>query len=171
MNELFFIKPKEIHTLSVYVTNTPGALARIAQVFSRRGYNIESLVVSAAMDGSFSRMTIGVSGEKSGLDQIIRQVLKLIDVIQCMDHTFDNAVSKEMALIKIAAGPEDRSEALQIARHFGCKTVDLTENSMILQAVGNSTKLDSLAKMISKFQIIEVVRTGRVTMIRGEQET
>lgn len=171
MNQLFFSKPKEIHTLSVYVTNTPGALARIAQVFSRRGYNIESLVVSAAMDGSFSRMTIGVSGEKSGLNQIIKQVMKLVDVIHCMDHTFDNAVSKEMALIKIAAGPEDRSEALQIAEHFGCKTVDLTENSMILQAVGNSTKLDSLAKMISKFQIIEVVRTGKVTMIRGEFET
>jgi acetolactate synthase-1/3 small subunit len=171
MNEMIFDEPKEIHTLSVYVTNTPGALARIAQVFSRRGYNIESLVVSAAINGKFSRMTIGVSGEKSGLDQIIRQVMKLIDVIQCMDHTFDNAVCKEMALIKIVADPEERSEALQIAEHFGCKTVDLTANSMILQVVGNSDKLDALTRMICKFKIIEIVRTGQVTMIRGEQET
>lgn len=171
MNEQFFTKTKEIHTLSVYVANTPGALARIAQVFSRRGYNIESLVVSAAANGKFSRMTIGVSGEKSGLEQIIAQVSKLIDVIHCIDHTIDNAISKEMGLIKISASPEERSEALQIAEHFGCKTVDLTESSMILQVVGSSAKLDSMVKMISKFPIIEIVRTGKVTMARGDQQT
>ena len=165
------INNKPIHTLSVYVTNKPGVLARIAQTFSRRGYNIESLVVSPAMDGHFSRMTIGVSGEADGLDQIIRQVSKLIDVLRCTDHTYDDAVVKEMGLIKISVGAEERGEALQIAEHFGCKTVDLTETSMILQAVGDPSKIDALVEMIEKFKVIELVRTGKVLLARGAQTT
>ena len=165
------INGKLIHTLSVYVTNKPGVLARIAQTFSRRGYNIESLVVSPAMDGHFSRMTIGVSGEADGLDQIIRQVSKLIDVLHCTDHTMDDAVIKEMGLIKIAVSSEERGEALQIAEHFGCKTVDLTETSMILQAVGDPAKIDALVEMIEKFKIIELVRTGKVLLARGAETT
>ena len=165
------INNKPIHTLSVYVTNKPGVLARIAQTFSRRGYNIESLVVSPAMDGHFSRMTIGVSGEADGLDQIIRQVSKLIDVLRCTDHTYDDAVVKEMGLIKISVSAEDRGEALQIAEHFGCKTVDLTDTSMILQAVGDPSKIDALVEMIEKFKIIELVRTGKVLLARGAQTT
>jgi len=165
------INNKPIHTLSVYVTNKPGVLARIAQTFSRRGYNIESLVVSAAIDGHFSRMTIGVSGEADGLDQIIRQVSKLIDVLHCTDHTLDDSVTKEMGLIKIAVSADDRGEALQIAEHFGCKTVDLTETSMILQAVGDPSKIDALVEMIEKFKIIELVRTGKVLLARGAETT
>ena len=165
------INNKPIHTLSVYVTNKPGVLARIAQTFSRRGYNIESLVVSPAIDGHFSRMTIGVSGEADGLDQIIRQVSKLIDVLHCTDHTLDDSVTKEMGLIKIAVSADDRGEALQIAEHFGCKTVDLTETSMILQAVGDPSKIDALVEMIEKFKIIELVRTGKVLLARGAETT
>ena len=165
------INNKPIHTLSVYVTNKPGVLARIAQTFSRRGYNIESLVVSPAIDGHFSRMTIGVSGAPEGLDQIIRQVSKLIDVLHCTDHTYDDAVVKEMGLIKIAVKAEERGEALQIAEHFGCKTVDLTDSSMILQAVGDPAKIDALVEMIEKFKIIELVRTGKVLLARGAQTT
>ena len=108
-------KNREIHAVSVYVSNKPGALARIAQVFSRRGYNIESLVVSPAFDGNFSRMTISCSGEIDGLGQIIKQVDKLVDVIRCIDHTNDNSVIKEMGLIKIEVGSNYRSEAFQIA--------------------------------------------------------
>ncbi len=160
-----------IHTLSVYVSNKPGALARIAQVFARRGFNIESLVVSPAIDGQFSRMTIGCSGEINGLDQIIKQLSKLIDVLHCIDHTFDESVVKEMGLIKIAVDSECRSEALQIAEHYGCKTVDLTPNSMILQVVGNPDKIDALEEMIAKFRIIELVRTGKVVMSRGQETT
>lgn len=165
------INMKPIHTLSVYVTNKPGVLARVAQTFSRRGYNIESLVVSPAMDGHFSRMTIGVSGEADGLDQIIRQVSKLIDVLHCTDHTFDDAVVKEMGLVKISVSASERGEALQIAEHFGCKTVDLTETSMILQAVGDPSKIDALVEMIEKFKIIELVRTGKVLLARGAETT
>ena len=162
---------KNMHTLSVYVSNKPGALARIAQVFSRRGFNIESLVVSPAVDGQFSRMTISCSGDPEGLDQIIKQLLKLIDVLHCIDHTFDESVMKEMGLIKIAVNAEGRSEALQIAEHYGCKTVDLTADSMILQVVGNPSKIDALEEMIAKFKIIELVRTGKVVMSRGEEIT
>ena len=118
-------KNKEIHTVSVYVSNQPGALARIAQVFSRRGYNIESLVVSPAFDGNFSRMTISCSGELEGLDQIIKQVDKLVDVLRCIDHTSDNSVVKEMGLIKIEVNSNDRSEALQIAEHYGLSLIHI----------------------------------------------
>jgi acetolactate synthase-1/3 small subunit len=162
---------KNMHTLSVYVSNKPGALARIAQVFSRRGFNIESLVVSPAIDGHFSRMTISCSGDPSGLEQIIKQLQKLIDVLHCIDHTYDCSVMKEMGLIKIEVDSEGRSEALQIAEHYGCKTVDLTPSSMILQVVGDPVKIDALEEMIGKFRIIELVRTGKVVMRRGEDMT
>jgi len=162
---------KAMHTLSVYVANKPGALARIAQVFARRGFNIESLVVSPAVDGQFSRMTINCSGAPEGFDQIIKQMLKLVDVLHCIDHTFDTSVMKEMGLIKVSVDAEGRSEALQIAEHFGCKTVDLTPESMILQVVGDPAKIDALEEMIQKFRIVEMVRTGKVVMSRGEEIT
>jgi len=160
-----------LHTLSVLVNNQPGVLARIAQTFARRGYNIESLVVSPAREPRFSRMTIGARGNPEGLDQIIAQVNKLVDVLHCFDHTFDNAVVKELALVKIKAGPDTRGEALQIAEHFTCKTVDLTETSMVFMATGDAGKIDAMLSMISKFEIVELVRTGRVVMARGDQET
>ncbi|MCK4564123.1 MAG: acetolactate synthase small subunit [Verrucomicrobia bacterium] len=162
---------KAMHTLSVYVANKPGALARIAQVFARRGFNIESLVVSPAIDGHFSRMTITSSGAPEGLEQIIKQMVKLVDVLHCIDHTYDKSVMKEMGLIKIAVDSEGRSEALQIAEHYGCKTVDLTSESMILQVVGSPAKIDALEEMIAKFRIIELVRTGKVVMSRGQKTT
>lgn len=160
-----------IHTLSAYVANKPGVLARIAQVFARRGFNIDSLVVSSGGDGDFSRMTIGISGDPDGLDQIIKQVSKCVDVLHCFDHTGENAVVKELALIKLAVDTSQRTEALQIAEHFGAKTVDLTENSMILMVTGNSDKLDALVDMARKYKIIELVRTGKVVMARGDEET
>ncbi len=160
-----------IHTLSALVANKPGVLARIAQVFARRGFNIESLVVSPSKDGDYSRMTIGASGSEQGLAQIIAQVNKLVDVLHCYDHTFDNAVVRELALIKVAVGPEERTEALQIAQHFGCKTEDLTQESMIVMATGATEKIDALIKMLRKFSIVEMVRTGKVVMVRGEAST
>jgi acetolactate synthase I/III small subunit len=160
-----------LHTISVYVSNKPGVLARVAQVFARRGFNIESLVVSAAMDGHFSRMTIGLRGSLEGLDQIIKQTSKLIDVLRCVDHTGEEPVIKELVLVKVGVAAAGRSEVLQIAEHFGCKTVDLTETSMILQATGNTEKIDALVDMLRKFKIIELVRTGKVLMSRGEEIT
>lgn len=160
-----------IHTLSVYVSNKPGVLARIAQVFARRGFNIESLVVSPAIDGNFSRMTIGISGSSAGLEQIIRHVNKLVDVLTCVDHTDDKSVVRELALIKIRCAPGQRTEVLQVSEHFGCKTVDLTETSMIVMATGASDKVDACVKMMRQFDVIELVRTGKVVMARGDTAT
>ena len=159
------------HTLSVLVNNEPGVLMRICQVFSRRGFNIDSLVVSQGRDPQFSRMTIGISGDSSGLHQIIMQVGKLIDVIHCFEHTSNNSVTKEMILIKILCSTDDRSAALQITEHFGGKTVDLTPTSMVVMINGDSPKVDAAVTMFSQYEIIETVRTGKVVMARGEQAT
>lgn len=159
------------HTLSILVSNQPGVLMRICQVFSRRGFNIDSLVVSEGRNAHFSRMTIGVSGDPQGLDQIIMQVGKLIDVIHCFEHTMDNSVTKEMVLVKIQCSPSERSMALQITEHFSGKTVDLTPSSMVVMINGDSPKVDAAITMFSQFNIIETVRTGKVVMARGEQPT
>ena len=164
--------PKQMpHSLSVYVNNRPGVLMRICQAFARRAFNIDSLVVSQSRDARYSRITIGLTGDPEGLDQIIKQVAKLIDVIHCSEHTLDNSVSKEMVLIKIRCSPNERSQALQITEHFAGKTVDLTPASMIVMITGDSPKLDSAIAMFSQFEIIETVRTGKVVMARGEEPT
>ncbi|MBU1693390.1 MAG: acetolactate synthase small subunit [Verrucomicrobia bacterium] len=161
----------DIHTLSVYVANKPGVLARIAQVFARRGFNIDSLVVSSSVDGNFSRMTITAQGDPAGLQQVIEALRKLIDVLHCVDHTNEDVVVRELALAKVKISPEERTEALQIADHFGAKTVDLTESSMILMVTGTTDKLDAMIGLVKKFQVIELVRTGKVVMARGGEET
>lgn len=159
------------HTLSIFVNNEPGVLMRICQVFSRRGFNIDSLVVSRGRSARYSRMTIGISGDSEGLEQIIRQVSKLIDVIHCFEHTSADAVTKELCLVKIACSPDERSQALQITEHFGGKTVDLTPKSMIVMVHGDSPKIDAAVTVFGQFEIIETVRTGKVVMARGEQAT
>jgi acetolactate synthase-1/3 small subunit len=160
-----------IHTLSVHVANKPGVLARIAQVFSRRGYNIDSLVVSPSVDGRYSRMTIAAQGSAEGLEQIIKQVGKLVDVLHCTDHALEELVVRELALIKLVVVAAERTECLQICEHFAGKTVDLTDESMIVMVSGNSDKVDACVNMMRKFNIVELVRTGKVVMARGAQET
>lgn len=155
------------HTLSVYVNNQPGVLARIAQVFSRRAYNIDSLVVSQGRDPRFSRMTIGVSGDSKMLDQIIKQVNKLIDVIHCHEHDEEDAVVKEMALVKVLCPASERTEILQIIDHFRGKTVDFTESSIVAMFNGDTDKVDAAIRLLSNYDIIETVRTGKVVMARG----
>jgi acetolactate synthase-1/3 small subunit len=159
------------HTLSVLVSNEPGVLMRICQVFSRRGFNIDSLVVSEGRNANFSRMTIGISGDPQGLSQIIMQVGKLVDVIHCSEHDSEEAVVKELIMVKFLADDTQRTQALQIIEHFGGKTVDLTPTSMIALVSGNSSKIDAAISMFSQFEIIETVRTGKIVMARGEQPT
>ena len=158
------------HTLSMYVNNKPGVLMRICQVFARRGYNIDSVVVSQGRDPRFSRLTLGISGDPKGLDQIIKQCEKLIDVIHCSEHTGADAVAKELVMVKLLV-KGDRTEVLQIVEHFRGKTVDLTEASMIALIHGDSDKVDAAIRLLSQFEIIETVRTGKVVMARGEQPT
>ena len=159
------------HTISIKMVNKPGVLARVAQIFSRRGWNLDSLVVSSCMDSEYSRMTVTAQGLSENLEQIVQQVSKLVDVVHCTDHSNDISVVKELALIKIRCSVEERIELLQIVEHFDCKTIDFTATSMIIQASGNSDKLDAMIKLVEKFDIVELVRTGKVLMARGEQET
>jgi acetolactate synthase-1/3 small subunit len=159
------------HTLSILVRNQPGVLMRICQVFARRGYNIDSLVVSQGRNPKFSRMTIGLSGDPDGLEQIVLQVGKLIDVIHCSEHTSARAVTREMVLVKISAPAAQRTEILQVIEHYGGKTVDLTESSLIAMIVGNSDKVDAAVRMLGNYEIIETVRTGKVVMARGDEPT
>ncbi len=159
------------HTISIYVANKPGVLARIAQVFSRRGFNIDSLVVSPSVDGRYSRMTVAAQGSSEGLEQIILQVSKLVDVLHCIDHSASNAIVREMALVKMQVDSEQRAEALQICEHYGCKTVDLATTAMTAMVTGQSDKIDACLNMLAKFKIIELVRTGKVVMARGDEAT
>ena len=160
------------HTLSVFVNNSPGVLMRITQVFARRGFNIDSLVVSEGRDDRFSRMTIGITGSSNGLEQIIKQVSKLIDVIHCVRHNADDSIVRELLLVKLViTDTESRTAALQIIGHFSGKTVDLTPTSMIAMLSGETSKLDAATRMFSDFEIIETVRTGKVVMARGASTT
>lgn len=159
------------HSISLLVANKPGVLIRIALVFNRRGYNIESLVVSPAHNGKFSRMNITASGDRKTLEQIIKQLNKLIDVIHAKDHTGEVAVEKELALIKLQCPPEKRTEVLQIIEHFKSQTVDLTENTVMIQVTGNTEKLDAMELILDKYGILEMVRTGKIIMARGSGQT
>lgn len=159
------------HTISILVVNKPGVLMRVAQVFSRRGFNIDSLVVSSGFDNKFARITITAQGNDENLDQIKKQLSKLVDVMHCIEHEGINSIVKEMALIKVACSVDKRAEILQVSEHFACKTVDMTRTSMVIQATGNSDKLDALIGQLSDYKIIELVRTGKVLMARGEEET
>jgi acetolactate synthase-1/3 small subunit len=160
-----------VHTISVFVANKPGVLARIAQIFARRGFNIDSLVVSPSADGRYSRMTIASQGSTEGLEQIILQVSKLVDVMHCVDHDMAESIVREMALAKLRVTADQRTEALQICEHFSCKTVDLSSTSMTVLVTGNSEKLDACLGMLQEFEIIELVRTGKVVMARGDETT
>ena len=163
--------PQQIHTISLFVNNVPGVLVRVALVFSRRGFNIESLVVSPGAEGRFSRMTITCSGEPEVLEQIIKQLAKLVDVVHAIDHTGDLAYESEIALIKIETPLAERTEILQIAEHFKARVVDYGSESMILQAYGSSEKLDALISLLRPYSIAELVRSGKLLMARGKSAT
>ena len=159
------------HSISLFVHDRPGVLVRVALVFSKRGYNIESLVVSPAARGGFSRMTITCSGASETLEQIIQQLAKLVDVMHAIDHTDESTYETEIALIKVACEREDRGEILQVAEHFNAKVVDYGAESLILRSYGSSEKLDALIALLQTFEIVELVRSGKVLMLRGRSLT
>lgn len=160
-----------IHTISLTVRNKPGVLVRIALVFARRGYNIESLVVSPGKTEDFSRMTVTCSGDPVTLEQIIKQCAKLVDVVHATDHTGQDVIGEEIALIKLKAGLEERTSLLQIAEHYRAKVVDYGEASLILRVSGSSEKINALISLLRRFEILELMRSGKLVMIRGAGET
>jgi acetolactate synthase-1/3 small subunit len=164
-------EPVGIHTLSLFVNNKPGVLVRVALVFSRRAFNIESLVVSPAAEGRFSRMTITCSGRRQDLAQVVKQLAKLVDVVHAIDHTADQSYEVEIALIKLHSPLDQRTEILQIAEHYKARVVDFGRNALVLQAFGSSEKLDALIELLRPFQLVELVRSGKLLMARGERTT
>ena len=160
-----------LHTISVLVENQPGVLARVSHVFARRGYNIESLAVSRTEDPTVSRMTIVVAGNDELFNQMGKQMLKLIDVIKVIDHTRDNLVERELALIKVKTDPSTRGEIMQIADVFRANLVDISNDTVMIEVTGKQGKVDAIQRMLEKFEILELVRTGRIVLVRGAKQT
>jgi len=160
------------HTISCRVRNRPGVLARVAGLFSRRGYNIDSLAVSTAHKPGESRMTIVVQEvDEDVIAQIVQQLYKLVDVIQVFDHTGDVVVERELAIMKIKTSPETRQEILQLATVFRARTVDVGDDNIVLEVTGTPDKVEALERIMHPYGILEMVRTGKVIMTRGNQPT
>jgi acetolactate synthase-1/3 small subunit len=160
-----------LHTISLFVNNKPGVLVRVSLVFSRRAFNIESLVVSPAAEGRFSRMTITCSGDPDSLEQVVKQLAKLVDVVRAIDHTGDQAFETEIALVKIECPLDERTHILQISEHYKARVVDFGAESLILQVYGSSEKLDAFIELLRPFGIAELVRSGKLLMARGKRIT
>jgi acetolactate synthase I/III small subunit len=158
-------------TIGLLVNDRPGVLVRVSQVFARRAYNIESLVVSRAHRPECSRMTITTTGPKDVLSQIILQLNKLVDVIHAVDHTDNQSVTRELALFKVNCSIPQRTELLQITEVFRGKTVDISEETITVETTGTTEKINAMEQMFGKFDLREVVRTGKVVMARGEEAT
>jgi acetolactate synthase-1/3 small subunit len=156
------------HTLVALVENQPGVLQRVANLFSRRGFNIDSLTVGTTDTDKISRMTIVVDGANTQVEQVIKQLYKLIDVLRVSDVTEDRTVDRELALIKVhATNSASRSEVVQLADIFRGKVVDVAGDSLIVEVTGDEEKISSLLLMLRPFGIKEMVRTGIVSMTRG----
>lgn len=158
------------HVLTVLVENKPGVLARIAGLFSRRGFNIESLSVSPTNDEKISRMTIVATGDDAVLEQINKQLNKLINVIKIIDLTSTQYVDREMALIKLDVAQKNRAEIMQVVEIFKAKIVDASAKSLIIEATGEEEKINSLIEMLKRFGIKELVRTGKVAIARSSNQ-
>ena len=164
---------KEIkkHTISLLVSNKPGVLIRIALVFSRRGYNIDSLVVSESNSPEYSRMTITATGDKKSLVQIIKQLNKLIDVVHAIDNTDNSIIKRELALIKISCVPDGRSDLLMLINACKGIAVDIGDKTISFEVSGPSEKIDAVKKIFEPYGILEIVRTGVTLMARGDEGT
>ncbi len=154
------------HTISILVENKFGALNRIVGLFSARGYNIDSISVGTSEDDSVARVTIVSKGDDDVIEQIIKQLNKLIDVTKVVDLTYDSFVERELVLVKVAANRNSRPELMQISEIFRSKIIDISQRSITIEATGGEQKVDAMIKMLSPFGIKEIARTGRVALKR-----
>ncbi|MFZ5942618.1 MAG: acetolactate synthase small subunit [Bacillota bacterium] len=157
------------HTLAVLVENHPGVLSRVSGLFSRRGYNIGSLVVSETDDSSISRMTIVVDGDERIIEQVTKQLNKLIDVIKVNDITHEDTVSRQLLLVRVAADNSAKGEIAQLMDIFRAKIVDIGKKSVIVEATGDEDKIQAIIRSLQPFGIQEIVKTGTVAMVRGSK--
>jgi len=157
------------HTIAILVENKFGAFIRIAGLFAAKGYNIDSLTVGPTEDEAVSRMTVVTHGDDQIIEQIIKQLNKLINTIKVVDLTFESFVERELVLIKVQTTPETRSEIMQIAEIFRAKVIDISQKTLTLEATGSQLKVDAIIKMVKPFVIKELARTGRVALKREFQ--
>jgi acetolactate synthase-1/3 small subunit len=156
------------HTLSVLVENRPGVLSRVSGLFTRRGFNIESLAVGTCEEPDMSRMTIVVNGDDAQIEQVIKQLNKLIDVVKVSDITEMETVDRELALIKVTAeAGSSRAEVMQIVDIFRAQIVDVGAKTVVLEVTGGSTKIDALESLLRQYGVKELVRTGKISVLRG----
>jgi acetolactate synthase I/III small subunit len=157
------------HTLSVLVENKPGVLARIAGLFSRRGFNIDSLAVGPTEHAEISRMTIVVNVEDTPLEQVTKQLNKLIEVIKIVELEPDASVQRELLLVKVSATAETRGQVLDVVQLFGAKTVDVAPEAVTIQVIGNNGKLADFLRVLEPFGVRELVQSGMVAIGRGSR--
>ena len=155
------------HTISVLVENKFGVLSRIAGLFSGRGFNIESLSVAESLDPNISRMTIVTRGDDRVIEQVTKQLNKLVDVIKVIDHTEEKFVDRELALIKINAESQLREEILRITEIFRGKVVDVSSKAYTVEVTGDEEKVEAFIEMLKPLGIKEIARTGKIAMSRG----
>lgn len=154
------------HTISVLVEDEAGVLSRIAGLFARRGFNIESLAVGPAEQVGVSRITMVVPGDDSVVEQLIKQLYKLISVLKVQDITQIPCVERELMLVKVRATASNRSEVIQVAQIFRARIVDISEDNLTIEVVGDPGKMVAIIQMLNKFGIREIARTGKIAMIR-----
>ncbi len=157
------------HVISILLENESGALSRVAGLFSARGYNIESLTVAPTEDATLSRMTLVTRGSDEIIEQITKQLNKLVDVVKLIDLTEGAHLEREMLLIKLKADGEHRDELMRLATIFRGHIIDVTDSSYVIELTGASGKLDSFVQAVTKAGIIEVVRSGPLGIARGEK--
>lgn len=158
------------HTISVLVNNQPGVLQRVAGLFGRRGFNIESITVGESEVKGLSRMVIVTTGDDKTLEQISKQLYKLIDVIKVINLSESPMVDRELALIKVNAEPAMRSEILGVVETFRASVVDIGTSTLIVQVVGDSSKIDAMIELLTPYGMRELSRTGLTAMIRGSNK-
>ena len=159
------------HTINVLVENKFGVLARISSLFSGRGYNIESLCVAPTLDATVSQMTIVTIGDDAVIEQVTKQLNKLIDVIKVMDVTERDCVNREMILVRVAAEREKRDEILRLAEIFKARVVDVAQKFITLEVTGGEDKIDAVLRSLKPLGIRELIRTGLLSMIRAEPKS
>jgi acetolactate synthase-1/3 small subunit len=157
------------NTISILVENRPGVLARIAAMFSARAYNIDSLAVAETTDPTVSRITCTAVGDALVIEQVMKQLRKLVDVIRVVNFTTANGefITREMALVKVSAKEKDRAEIMRVSDIFRAKIVDVNRKSLTLEVTGDENKINAILELLKPFGILEIARTGQVAMSRG----
>src|SRR5213595_3486810 len=159
------------HILSILVENKPGVLTRIAGLFARRGFNSDTLTVGPTDEDRLSRITLTVDGALHPIDQVTKQLHKLVNVLKIRDLEPDDTVARELALFKVAADGTQRAEVLQAVEIFRGKVVDVTRKSLIVEITGTTDKIDAFEEMVRPFGLVEMMRTGEIAISRGRGET